>query len=172
MSAMDSERNRHDFMIDIGNFPNALAVLRASMQDMSISTSMCTEEGELLVREKKTGKKSKAQTTICYGTAIGQSSKLSKSTIDEIDEIWKALEAGRVDISYACAGYTLDGRVVIDQADFMSLLAAYGFNVNTIALFVDDFVKQTKDVKTAPILMCGINSAKILTEVVPLKKSS
>ena len=82
--------------------------------------------------------------------------------------IWKNLGLGKIDISYACVGYTLDGRPVLSQDYFIDLLVNYGFNMSAIMLFIDDFAKHAKKDDISPIVMYSMNTARIMTEIKPI----
>lgn len=130
-------------------YPNALAKLKVSIKDMSIENIGFTQEG-LDMASKKNSK-----TT-------------SKSNNSEVNLIWKNLELGNINISYACVGYALDGRPILLQDELISLLINYGFSLKAVMAFIDDFSKQTKKDTKAPIIMYSANTAKIMTEIKPI----
>lgn len=132
-------------------FPNALAKLRVSVKDRSIenvdlSNSIKTpqmQESKPLEGQKK---------------------------LPEVDEIWRNLGLGKIDISYACCGYTLDGRPILNQDDFINLLINYGFTMQAIMPFIEDFAEQSMQLDTAPIVMYSANTAKILSDIGPITR--
>ena len=139
-----------DIIDQINNhaYPNALAKLKVSMKDMSIEHVGLTDNGESEMAAKKSGK--------------------NVSSNAEVDMIWKNLGLGKIDMSYACVGYTLDGRPVLSQDELISLLISYGFNMPAIMLFIDDFAKHAEKDGTSPIVMYSVNTARIMTEIKPI----
>ena len=139
-----------DIIDQINNhaYPNALAKLKVSMKDMSIEHVGLTGNGESEMAAKKSGK--------------------NASSNAEVDMIWKNLGLGKIDMSYACVGYTLDGRPVLSQDELISLLISYGFNIPSIMLFIDDFAKHAEKDGTSPIVMYTVNTARIMTEIKPI----
>lgn len=132
-------------------FPNALAKLRVSVKDRSIENvdlsnsikTPQTQESKPLEGQKK---------------------------LPEVDEIWRNLGLGKIDISYACCGYTLDGRPILNQDDFINLLINYGFTMQAIMPFIEDFAEQSMQLDTAPIVMYSANTAKILSDIGPITR--
>ena len=139
-----------DIIDQINNhvYPNALAKLKVSLKDMSIEHVGLTDNGESEMAAKKSSKNAMSNA--------------------EVDLIWKNLGLGKIDISYACVGYTLDGRPVLSQDYFIDLLINYGFNMSAIMLFIDDFAKHAKKDDTSPIVMYSMNTARIMTEIKPI----
>ena len=139
-----------DIIDQINNhvYPNALAKLKVSLKDMSIEHVGLTGNGESEMAAKKSIK--------------------NASRNAEVDLIWKNLGLGKIDMSYACVGYTLDGRPVLSQDELISLLISYGFNMPAIMLFIDDFAKHAEKDGTSPIVMYSVNTARIMTEIKPI----
>lgn len=129
-------------------YPNALAKLKVSMKDMSVEHVGLIGNGESEMASKKSSK--------------------NASSNAEVDMIWKNLGFGKIDISYACVGYTLDGRPVLSQDEFVNLLVNYGFNLPSILLFIDDFAEHAKKDDMSPIIMYSVNTARIMTEIKPI----
>lgn len=139
-----------DIIDQINNhaYPNALAKLKVSLKDMSIENIGLTDNGENEMAARKSSK--------------------NASSNAEVDLIWKNLGLGKIDISYACVGYTLNGRPVLSQDELINLLVNYGFNIQAIMLFIDDFAKNAEKDDTSPIVMYSVNTARIMTEIKPI----
>ena len=139
-----------DIIDQINNhvYPNALAKLKVSLKDMSIEHVGLTDNGESEMAAKKSSKNTTSNA--------------------EVDLIWKNLGLGKIDISYACVGYTLNGRPVLSQDELINLLVNYGFNIQAIMLFIDDFAKNAEKDDTSPIVMYSVNTARIMTEIKPI----
>ena len=139
-----------DIIDQINNhvYPNALAKLKVSLKDMSIENVGLTDNGESEMAARKSSK--------------------NASSSAEVDLIWKNLGLGKIDISYACIGYTLNGRPVLSQDELINLLVNYGFNIQAIMLFIDDFAKNAEKDDTSPIVMYSVNTARIMTEIKPI----
>ena len=99
-----------------------------------------------------------------------KTSEVSTSNVDEkaIDAIWKHMGLGHIDISYACVGYSMDGRPILNYDDFMNLLLTYGFGVNDVIAFIDDFANHSLEDKTSPIVMFTSNASAICTSIKPI----
>lgn len=112
------------------------------------------------------------QESICYSTQHEdppmQRVKRTKRQEKAIDVIWKHLSAGHIDISYACVGYSLDGRPVLNYDDFTNLLVTYGFDIRDVVLFIDDFAEHSLSNDKSPIVMFTTNSSSIMTSIKPL----
>ena len=86
-----------------------------------------------------------------------------------IDDIWKHLGLGHIDISYACIGYSLDGRPILNHDDFVNLLVNYGFDINDIVPFIEDFASHSLKDNKSPIVMFTANASAIMTSIEPIK---
>ena len=96
------------------------------------------------------------------------SNKIKKCNRKTIDDIWRHLGLGDINISYACIGYTLDGRPVLNYDEFANLLVTYGFNINDVVAFIEDFASHSLKDNNAPIVMFTSNSSAIMTNIAPI----
>ena len=94
--------------------------------------------------------------------------KTYANRIPEVDDIWKNLQSGKIDISYALAGYSYDGHPILNQDELVSLLINYGFSIQAVMPFIDEFAECAKDDPNGPIVMYSANSTRIVTEVEPI----
>lgn len=134
-------------------YPNALAKLKVSMKDMSIMNIGETDKGAQQMAPRKNSKKH------------------TQTKNPEVDEIWKNLGLGSIDLSYAACGYTLDGRLVLNQDELINLLINYGFSMEAIMAFIDDYAVHSKSNENSPIIMYTINTARIMAEISLLHKN-
>jgi len=132
-------------------FPNALAKLKVSVKDRSIENAELPNSIKAPQMQKN-------------------KSLEDQKKLPEVDEIWRNLGLGKIDISYACCGYTLDGRPILNQDDFINLLINYGFTMQAIMPFIEDFAEQSMQLDTAPIVMYSANTAKILSDIGPITR--
>lgn len=138
-------------------YPNALAHLQVSVKDYSIKSIRTTiDKADNMAAKNKDGGQNK------------ESNHRKNHNNVEIDLIWKHLGLGNIDISYACCGYTLDGRPVLNQDELTNLLINYGFTMPSILEFIDDFAQQSITSANSPIIMYSANTAKIMTEIEPI----
>ena len=79
--------------------------------------------------------------------------------------MWKYMSMGKIDISYACVGYSYDGRPILDYNAFIDLLINYGFKIEDVLVFIDDFASCTENDDKAPIIMTSVNMSRIMTEI-------
>ena len=142
--------------IDMKDYPNALAHIKVHPQEKMIEVvetvkkfddSSCQDIN--MKKERKTKK--------------SRSKNFSKNT--GVEAIWKHMSSGNIDISYACVGYSYDGRPILDYTAFVDLLANYGFKIEDSLAFIDDFASCAYDDDKAPIVMTNINTARIMTEI-------
>lgn len=92
----------------------------------------------------------------------------SKSNSHMVAEIWKKMESGAIDISYACVGYTTDGKPVLSHEDLVNLLINYGFVINDVLEFLDEFAEEaTTSDGQSPVVMYSVNTTKIMTDIEP-----
>lgn len=140
--------------ISEGIYPNALARLRVSLKDMSvehlgsIEDSIGNAEGDNMATKK--------------------SSKKDELSNSKVDLMWKSLGLGKIDLSYACIGYTHDGRMVLNQDELVSLLINYGFMIQDVMSFIDDFAVQSAKDSKGPIVMYTVNTAAIMNDIEPI----
>ena len=148
--------------IDMKDYPNALAHLKVYPQTQhiefididtnNVDTYDVETEQNMAPRKKNT-----------------KSSKKGKNIDNKsLEMMWKLMSMGKIDISYACVGYAFDGRPVLDYTAFIDLLINYGFYIDDVLTFIDDFSSCAKNDPKAPIVMTNINTARIMTEIKPL----
>lgn len=90
-----------------------------------------------------------------------------KSTGESL--IWAALADGKIDMTYAIVGHAMpDDKVIIDYDVFVNLLINYGFEINSIILFIDRYVNLTTGKDGYPVFMINKMSKAIYDNVVPL----
>ena len=92
----------------------------------------------------------------------------AKNDQKAIDAIWKHLGLGHIDISYACIGYSLDGRPVLNYDDFVNLLVNYGFSIQDTTAFIEDFAAHSLSDNKSPIVMYSANTSAIMTSIEPI----
>lgn len=137
------------------SYPNAMAHIIVSMPQKTIER---IDDGRLNNMAKNR-------------SADGTDFEHRRESNSAIEAIWKNLAIGRIDLSFACVGYTLDGRLVLDHNNVIDMLIGYGFKPNDIFDFIDDYEKSSAKDSNAPIIMTNINSARISTEIEPLEDS-
>lgn len=135
-------------------FPEALAKIHISNMSKSIQNVSLDDNVENDTLKEATSSSRKRKT-----------SRKKTSTEKDVDKIWKAMNAGQIDISYACVGYALDGRAVLDNSAFIDLLINYGFKIVPVMQFIDEFASIAKDDDAGPIVMINQNLSKIMTDI-------
>lgn len=143
--------------------PNELGRVHVSFKTMSITPLEVQEEsiGDAMAKNssKRQNKKSKD---------INETNTSQNINKKAIDAIWKHLGLGHIDISYACIGYSTSGRPILNHDELVSLLVNYGFNINDIVPFVDDFAAQSEKDSKSPIVMFSANTSAIMTNIEPI----
>lgn len=146
---------KKDSIISVLNsYPNQLGRIHVDIQAQAI----IPVEEESIIDTMARSKKNKKE----------DSRKISKSSSKGVDKIWKHMGLGHIDISYACIGYSLDGRPIINHDDFVNLLMNYGFLMQDILPFIDDFATHSTEDKNSPIVMFTANSAAIMSSIKPI----
>lgn len=145
-------------MFTTDNCQDAFATIKVSMKDKTVSRIDNRQDIEQLDMAKNSKNKKNANKT----------SNLSKSSVDAI---WKCLGLNKIDISYACIGYTTDGRPILDHSLLIDLLVQYGFFIDHVFDFIDDFIKQSSSDSSLPIIMYSSNAARIMSEIEPIASS-
>ena len=87
------------------------------------------------------------------------------SNPEAVAKIWELVNSAKIDINYACVGYTASGQVVLDYRHLIDLIVASGFSSIDAIVFIDELAFSTKKTKNSPIVMTDIHTAKILTEI-------
>lgn len=150
----------------LSKYPNAVAHIEVSIPYKSIQR---TDDGELDMADslddgieeeinKLSGK-------------VSSQKKNKKKGNGMVDAIWKMMALGKIDMSYACAGYSLDGRPILDYNLFIDLLIRYGFAYDDVLEFIDSFAESAKNSSNSPILMTNAAATRILTEIEPMKST-
>lgn len=164
--------------VDINDYPNSLAHIRVYPAEQTIeviSTASSKDDDEEETDKEHTNMPKKNDKTSGKGRKNSKR-KQNDGDIKEgeanTDQIWRCMNRGKIDISYACVGYTYDGRPVLDHSSFVDLLINYGFMITDILPFIDEFAECAKDDDTSPIVMTNINVARIVTEIEPIAKKN
>jgi len=91
---------------------------------------------------------------------------VSEFVTGQVKDIWKRIGTGEIDLSYACTYVTYsDYRPVYDEDVLTTLLLNYGYRIDSVLAFLDQFVKS--DVK--PVVIMDERKAAVYAEVKPLK---
>ena len=85
------------------------------------------------------------------------------------ESLWKNLALGKINICYAQIGITFDDRPVIDHDLLVTTLVTYGYPVDTALDFISDFIEQTKDDNSSPIIMINSHMQDITQCIEPLE---
>ena len=142
-------------------YPHAIACLNVSVPNKSVQR---IDDGKMQKEDDEMAKKSKKNDDVDSNKSSGDASRSSSKAVEKI---WKMMATGEIDISYACIGYALDGRPVLNHNNFLDMLVSLGFTIDDALSFTYDFAEATKSNDSAPILMTDINSARIATELNP-----
>ena len=141
--------------------PNELGRIHVSINKQQICPIEANYIGNIMARSKKNNNNPKD---------IDANAKPAKENIDQkaIDAIWKHMGLGHIDISYACVGYSMDGRPILNYDEFTNLLVTYGFNIQDVMMFIDDFANHSTQDNTSPIVMFTTNTSAIMTNIEPI----
>ena len=136
-------------------YPNAMAIQQVDMKTHSMNNIAIVknikQEMEL---NKMAGKKQRR----------GKKNIENDQSATVID-MWKNVGTQRIDLNYAAIGRSLDGRLIIDYDIFINLLMTYGYMIDDIMEFIDDFAEKSSNVPNSPIVMISTHTARIMAEV-------
>lgn len=149
----------NDILSRNGIYSNEIGRVHVSVDKMSIVPFEVKTIGDAMSHSKRS-KRSEQD-------AIDNS---SSKNIDRkaIDDIWKHMGLGHIDISYACVGYSMDGRPILNHDEFVNLLINYGFAVKDALQFIDDFAEHSIQDSKSPIVMFSANTSAIMTNIEPI----
>lgn len=98
-------------------------------------------------------------------------SKNKSNKLDKVLQIWNDINDGKVNLTYAIAGYTYGDRLpIFNSQDLTMLLIQYGYDLQTIKEFIQDFVDVHDKNPNTPIVMVSANLANIYLSVKPINK--
>ena len=97
--------------------------------------------------------------------------KLDSFTIEVIEDIWKRISSGDVNLYYATVGYGFNGRPVLDHDILVNLLINYGYKINDVMAFIDDFNDVSSEDDAFPMLMMNSHVHEIYEDVKHLDNS-
>lgn len=98
-------------------------------------------------------------------TALANDVKLTPGT----EKIWKYLALGKINMLHAQIGTSMDGRPILDHDLLSTVLVTYGFDIDNAIDFINDFVENSKDDNSAPIIMINSYMSEIMEMVEPIK---
>lgn len=142
-------------------FPNELGRVLVSVKDMTITPVearlACT--GDTMAKGQRKSKKTAKE--------LRNEDTVPAADKKAVDDIWKHLGLGHIDLSYACVGYSMDGRPVLNHDELVSLLVNYGFSIQAVLAFIEDFAANSNE-DMSPIVMYTANTSAIMTEIKPI----
>lgn len=147
--------------------PNALAIQQIDMSTHRI-------DGVFKVKDMKR-KNNKEDDSSAKKKGRKSKKQLEETTNEDnkdslvVNMIWKYLSLGKIDLSYASIGQTVDGRAILDYDILINMLMTYGLYIDDALAFIDDFVEQSKDADESPIIMMNRYTTTIAQEIEPLK---
>lgn len=98
-------------------------------------------------------------------------SKNKSNKLDKVLQIWNDINDGKVNLTYAIAGYTYGDRLpIFNSQDLTMLLIQYGYDLQSIKEFIQDFVDVHDKNPNTPIVMVSANLANIYLSVKPINK--
>lgn len=134
-------------------YPNELGRVHMSINKMQVIPIEAEYVGDAMARERRSKKDNSVQQNVDQKA---------------IDDIWKHLGLGHIDISYACVGYSMDGRPILNHDEFVNLLINYGFKVTDVVPFIEEFAKHGEKDNKSPIVMFTANTSAIMTSIEPI----
>lgn len=94
------------------------------------------------------------------------SKKMQSTQLSEAAEsIWQHLGAGDIDLHYATIGHSFSGRAIIDHDILVSLLINYGFAVEAIFEFINDFNRVSAEDATLPLVIVSAYATAICQDI-------
>ena len=139
----------------IKTYPNVIAVQQVDMKTHLINNVTMMKDVKKEIEYNKMANKKQRR----------GKKKIEDSQSSTIVDIWKNIGTGRIDLNYAVVGRSLDGQMIIDYDIFINLLMTYGYMIDDIMQFIDDFADKSTDVKNSPIIMINSHTARIMADV-------
>lgn len=100
-----------------------------------------------------------------------KSGKVDSFTIKVIEDIWNRISSSEVNLYYATVGYGFNGRPILDHDILVNLLINYGYKINDVMAFIDDFNDVSLEDDTFPMLMMNSHVHEIYEDVKHLDNS-
>lgn len=91
--------------------------------------------------------------------------------MEVVEDIWTNIDKGMVDVGYAIIGYTCTGRPILEHDVLVTLLISYGYKIDHVLAFIDDFNNMSQEDDAFPIIMMNANVHNIYESVEPLSDS-
>ena len=159
MLEMKKDTNKTSFDISLHKIPNEIGRVHICINNQQVIPVKSEYVGEAMAKESEINNKRKHK-----------KQSLDSANVDKkaIVPIWKHMGLGHIDISYACIGYSLEGRPILNHDEFVNLLINYGFNIKDIIPFIDDFAKHSLEDPKSPIVMFTANTSAIMTNIKPI----
>ena len=85
-----------------------------------------------------------------------------------VDDIWSRLDNGAIDIKYATVGYGPNGRLILDHDILVTLLINYGYKIDDVLAFIDDFNGMSENDNDFPLVMMNSHVYDIYENVNPI----
>lgn len=168
----DSKKGRSKKQsLEVKTSPSALASLESakpaarmrispeSKKIISVDLSSCS-------RDSLAGTKKKASTRSSL-----KRGKLDEFSIKVVEDIWKRISSGEVNLYYATVGYGLNERPILDYDILVNLLINYGYRIDDVMAFIDDFTSVSAEDDTFPMLMMNSHVREIYEDVKHLEDS-
>ena len=85
-----------------------------------------------------------------------------------VDDIWSRLDNGAIDIKYATVGYGPNGRLILDHDILVTLLINYGYKIDDVLAFIDDFNGMSENDNDFPLVMMNSHVYDIYENINPI----
>jgi hypothetical protein len=149
-----------------GKYPNELARISMSISEGAINDILITNECDTLLNSNSHSNISDDDKNLIMDNA----DKYDVSVTPGTEGIWKNLALGKIDLSYAEVGYTMNGRQILDHDLLTTLLTTYGFHIDDTLHFIDDLVINSEGDDSSPIIMINKSVSDMMDKINPLEK--
>lgn len=155
---------------DLLDAEKPLAVMKASISRKALHSIEFPRQKPTQRRSSSSTSDSK-QTPTVLSAASKQPDSCSDVMQVVVEDIWKNLECGKIELGYAIVGYSCNGRPVVDHDVLVTLLINYGYKIDHILAFIDDFNAVSEDDSGFPMIVVNSSVSRIYEEVEPLSDS-
>lgn len=151
-----------------GKYPNELARISMLISEGAITDILITNECDTLLNSNSHSNINISDND--KNIIIDNADKYDVSITSGTEGIWKNLALGKIDLSYAEVGYTMNGRQILDHDLLTTLLTMYGFHIDDALHFIDDLVINSEGDDSSPIIMINKSVSDMMDKVDPLEK--
>lgn len=166
---LDSKLDSSESFLGLLSSERPVAVGKVSIAKKSLHSIEIP--AEKLSAISSSSSKPSASTALSKKKSKTPSSGSEEEKMEVVEDIWANIDKGMVDVGYAIIGYTCTGRPILEHDVLVTLLISYGYKIDHVLAFIDDFNAMSQEDDSFPIIMMNANVHNIYESVEPLSDS-